>query len=98
MKDIVKHLSKNERKKRKKQKYGCEQFKHLPENEKQKLVEYRKENYKMRKNALLQLQETIVLKSNDLEKSSEKANLLQIADLNKNWKTIKNFASTYKSK
>ena len=52
----------------------------------------------MRKNALLQLQETIVLKSNDLEKSSEKANLLQIADLNKTWKTIKNFASTYKSK
>ena len=27
--------------------YGCQQYKNLPENEKQKLVEYRKKYYKM---------------------------------------------------
>ena len=30
------------KKKKKKQQYGCERYKNLPEDEKQKLVEYRK--------------------------------------------------------
>ena len=38
--------------KKKKQQCGCEQYKNLPENEKQKLVEYRKKHYRMIKNAL----------------------------------------------
>ena len=42
-------------KKKKKQQYGREQYKNLPEDEKQKLVEYRKKCYRMRKNALLEL-------------------------------------------
>ena len=42
-------------KKKKKQQYGREQFKNLPEDGKQKLVEYRKKCYRMRKNALLEL-------------------------------------------
>ena len=45
-------LSKGEKEK-KNQQYGCEQYKNLPEDEKQKLVEYRKEYYKMIKNAIL---------------------------------------------
>ena len=40
---------------RKKQHYGCEEYKNLPEDEKQKLIEYRKKYYKMRKNTLLYL-------------------------------------------
>ena len=43
-------LSKEE--KEKKQQHGHEQYKNLPEDRKQKFVEYRK-IYKMRKNALL---------------------------------------------
>ena len=39
------------KKEKKKQKFGSEPYKKLPEDEKQKLVEYRKK-YKMRKNAL----------------------------------------------
>ena len=39
--------------KKKKQHYGCKSYKYLPENEKQKLAEYRKKYYKMRKIALL---------------------------------------------
>ena len=42
-------------KKKKKQQYGREQYKNLPEDEKQKPVEYRKKYYRMRKNALLKL-------------------------------------------
>ena len=48
MKDIS--LSKKENEK--KQQYGRERYKNLPEYEKQKLVEYRKK-YTMRKNTLL---------------------------------------------
>ena len=40
-------------KKKKKRQYGHERYKNLPEDEKQKLVEYSKKYYKMRKNALL---------------------------------------------
>ena len=39
------------RRKERKQLYDCERYKNLPEDEKQKLVEYRKKYYKMRKNA-----------------------------------------------
>ena len=35
------------------QKYGYERYKHLSENEKQTLVEYRKKYHKTRKNAAL---------------------------------------------
>ena len=45
-------ISKEE--KEKSRQYGRERYKNLPEDEKQKLVEYEK-NYKIRKNALLQL-------------------------------------------
>ena len=41
------------KKKKKKQHYGCKIYKYLPENEKQKLAEYRKKYYKMGKIALL---------------------------------------------
>ena len=36
----------------KKQQYGCESYKNLLEDDKQKLVEYRKKYYKMRKKKL----------------------------------------------
>ena len=53
---IKEKLQKKDRKrclKRKKtRQYGCEQYKNLPEDEKQELVQNRKK-YKMRKNALL---------------------------------------------
>ena len=39
----------------KKQQYDCEQYKNLPDDEKQKLVEYRRIYCKIRKNALLSL-------------------------------------------
>ena len=39
--------------KRKKWQYGCECYKNLSEDEKQKLIDYRKKYYRMRKNALL---------------------------------------------
>ena len=44
--------------------YGCQQYKNLPENEKQKLVEYRVKLFSFRKSAS-------ILKSNDLECSFE---------------------------
>ena len=44
-------LSKEE--KEKNNSIGHERYKNLPEDEKQKLFEYRKQYYKMRKNALL---------------------------------------------
>ena len=50
---LVKDIKVFLKKKIKKQQNGCEQYKNLPENKKQKLVEYRKKYYKMRKNALL---------------------------------------------
>ena len=40
-------------KKKKNQHYGCKIYKYVPENEKQKLAEYRQKYYKMRKIALL---------------------------------------------
>ena len=40
-------------KKKEKRQYGSEQHKNLAEDEKQKLVEYEKKYYKMRKNTLL---------------------------------------------
>ena len=49
-------LSKEE--KEKKQQYGLERYKNLPGHKKQKLVEYRKECYKMKKNVLLWLYKT----------------------------------------
>ena len=39
--------------KKKKQQYGCERYKNRSEDKKQKLFEYRKKYYRMRKNALL---------------------------------------------
>ena len=39
--------------KEKKRQYGCEHYKNLSEDEKNKLTEYRKKYYKMRKNILL---------------------------------------------
>ena len=41
------------RKKKKKRQYEGEQYKNLPEDEKQKLVEYRKKIYKISKSSLL---------------------------------------------
>ena len=43
------NLAKEERK-RKTQEYGHQQYKNLSENEKQKLVKYRKRSYEMQKN------------------------------------------------
>ena len=40
---------------KKKQQYGWERYKNFSEDGKQKLVEYRKKYYRMRKNAFLQL-------------------------------------------
>ena len=40
------------KKNKKKQQYGCESYKNLLEDDKQKLVEYRKKYYKMRKKKL----------------------------------------------
>ena len=48
VKDIKVFLKK--KKKKKKQQEHCQQYKNLPEHEKQKLVEYRNKYYKMRKN------------------------------------------------
>ena len=48
VKDIKTFLKK---KKKKKQQYGCERYKNLAEGEKEKLVEDRKEYYRMTKNA-----------------------------------------------
>ena len=39
-------------KKKKKQQYGCEHYKNLWEEEKQKLAEYRKAYYRLRTNTL----------------------------------------------
>ena len=52
VKDIKVVLKK---KKEEKQQYGFEQYKNLPEDEKQKLVKYRKKHYKTRNSALLWL-------------------------------------------
>ena len=41
------------RKKKKKWQHGHEHYQNLTEDERQKLVEYRKKNYRKRKNALL---------------------------------------------
>ena len=46
-------ILKKKTKTKKKGQYSCEWYKNLPEDENQKLVEYRKKYYKMRKNALL---------------------------------------------
>ena len=79
MKDIKVFL------KNKTRQYGCERYKYLPENEEQKLVEYRRNYYKMRKNALLQLEETIILKSNYLENSlDEEETKVKYQDVLKN--------------
>ena len=52
MKDIKIFLRK---KKKKTQQYSHKRYKHIPEDEKQKLVQYRKKYYKKRKNTLLYL-------------------------------------------
>ena len=44
-----------------KRQYGRERCKNLSEDEKQNLVEYRKKYYRMRKNAILKLPETILI-------------------------------------
>ena len=49
VKDIKIFLKK---KKKKKRQYGLECYKNLSDDEKQKLIEYRKKYYRMRKNAL----------------------------------------------
>ena len=43
------------KKKKKNGQYGRESYKNLSENEKNKLVEYRKIHYRMRKNTLIRL-------------------------------------------
>ena len=48
------HRNLSEEQKNKKQKYGWEQYKNLPEDERQILVECRKNYAKMRKKKLLQ--------------------------------------------
>ena len=74
MKDIKMFLKKKNKKERK---YGGERYKKLSEDEKQKLVEYGKEYYRMKK------KNRVIIKSNDLKTSFEAINLLQKAYLNK---------------
>ena len=74
MKDIKMSLKKKNKKERK---YGGERYKKLSEDEKQKLVEYGKEYYRMKK------KNRVIIKSNDLKTSFEAINLLQKAYLNK---------------
>ena len=50
MEDIKIFLIKEKEKKRQ---YGCEHYKNLSEDEKNKLIEYRKKYHKLRKNILL---------------------------------------------
>ena len=50
LKEIKIFLKKNEKKK---QKHGCERYKNLLKDKRNKLVEYRKKYYQMRKRALL---------------------------------------------
>ena len=50
MKDIKIFI---EKKKKKKQQHGSEPYKNLSEEEKQKLAEYRKKIYRMRKNIII---------------------------------------------
>ena len=51
---LVKNIKNFLKKKRKKnQQYGCECYKNLSKDVKQKLVDYRKKHYRMRKNVLL---------------------------------------------
>ena len=52
-KKLVKDIKIFLKKKKKKQQYGCERYKNLSEEKKQKLVEYRKKYYRMRKNVIL---------------------------------------------
>ena len=59
MKDIKIFLKK--KKKKKKRQYGREYYRNVSEDEKQKLDKYRKKYYRMRKNAILQLQESILI-------------------------------------
>ena len=65
------------KKNKKERKYGGERYKKLSEDEKQKLVEYGKEYYRMKK------KNRVIIKSNDLKTSFEAINLLQKAYLNK---------------
>ena len=50
---LVKNIKNFLKKKKKKQQYGCERYKNLSKDVKQKLVDYRKKHYRMRKNVLL---------------------------------------------
>ena len=53
-KKLVKHITIFLKKKnKKKEQYGHESYKNLLEYENQKLVEFRKKNYRMRKNIML---------------------------------------------
>ena len=52
-KDLWKISKFFQKKEKKKKQYGRGQYKNLPEDEKQRLVDYRIKNYKMRKNASL---------------------------------------------
>ena len=52
-KKLTKDIKTFLKKKTKKWQYGHERYKSLSKDEKQKLVEYRKKYYRMRKNALL---------------------------------------------
>ena len=58
--------------KKEKWQYGHKRHKNSSEDEKQRLVVYRKTYYKVRKKTLLELWETIILKYNDLESSFDK--------------------------
>ena len=49
----MKDIKVSQKRKRRKQQYAFERSKNLPEDEKQKLIEYRKKSYKMKKNAVL---------------------------------------------
>ena len=59
-KKLVKDQSLSEKEKEKKQLYDHERYKNYHKIKKQKLVEYRKKCYKMRKNTLLQFLITII--------------------------------------
>ena len=59
MKDIKIFLKK---KKKKKGKYDCERYKNLSEDEKQKLVGYRKKYYRMRKKCFFIIVKNICFK------------------------------------
>ena len=62
-------MKEEKRRKRKKQQYDGERYKNLPEDVKKSLLSIEKNTIKRKKNTLIQLEENIILKSDDLESS-----------------------------